>query len=143
MNYLFAIPRDQLVRPGQRRSLMKRALTNIVPVEIRERQRKAFVVRGPLECIRHKTRTIHEVIDQSWMADHGLIDAQCLRSCLDVILQGSDPRWWPSLVKTVTLELWIKANTERFGHFQISHADQRQSSPQIRATKIRASHVAP
>lgn len=43
VEYAFSIPRDQLVRPGRRRYLMRQALANIVPTEIIERKRKAFV----------------------------------------------------------------------------------------------------
>jgi asparagine synthase (glutamine-hydrolysing) len=48
LEFLYAIPRQQLVRPGYRRSLLRRALTGIVPGIILERRRKAFVSRGPL-----------------------------------------------------------------------------------------------
>ena len=34
LEFLFAIPREQLVRPGERRSLMRRALKGIVPEEV-------------------------------------------------------------------------------------------------------------
>ena len=47
LEFLSAIPREQLVRPGQRRSLMRRALIGIVPDELLNRKRKAFVTRGP------------------------------------------------------------------------------------------------
>jgi len=43
LEFLYAIPPDQLVRPGQRRSLMRRALAGIVPKVILDRRRKAFV----------------------------------------------------------------------------------------------------
>ena len=51
LEFLFALPPEQLVRPGQRRSLMRRSLAAIVPQEILERKRKAFVVRSPLLAI--------------------------------------------------------------------------------------------
>jgi len=51
LEFLFAIPREQLVRPGQRRSLMRRALTGVVPPEISNRKRKAYVVRGPMAAV--------------------------------------------------------------------------------------------
>lgn len=47
VEFLFSIPRGRLVRPGRRRSLMRRALRSIVPAEILERRRKAYVIRGP------------------------------------------------------------------------------------------------
>src|SRR5581483_3677719 len=52
LEFLFAIPREQLVRPGQRRSLMRRALAGIVPSEVLERRRKAFILRAPMVAIR-------------------------------------------------------------------------------------------
>jgi asparagine synthase (glutamine-hydrolysing) len=51
LEFLFAIPREQVVRPGKRRSLMRRALVGIVPEQILNRRRKAFVVRGPTETL--------------------------------------------------------------------------------------------
>jgi asparagine synthase (glutamine-hydrolysing) len=41
LEFMFAIPQEQIVRVGQRRSLMKRALVGIVPDEILNRKRKA------------------------------------------------------------------------------------------------------
>lgn len=49
--YLYAIPREQLVRPGQRRSLVRRALLGTVPSEVLNRRRKAFAVRTPLALV--------------------------------------------------------------------------------------------
>ena len=43
LEFIFAIPREQLVRPTQRRSLMRRALVGIVPEEILNRKAKAFL----------------------------------------------------------------------------------------------------
>src|SRR5882762_1862451 len=51
LEFAYSIPREQLVRPGQRRSLMRRALLGIVPNEIFERKRKAFVARRPRAAI--------------------------------------------------------------------------------------------
>ncbi len=51
LEFLFLIPREQLVRPRQRRSLMRRALVQIVPDEILNRRRKAFVARAPRAAI--------------------------------------------------------------------------------------------
>jgi len=43
LEFMYAIPQEQIVRVGQRRSLMKRALVGIVPDELLTRRRKAFV----------------------------------------------------------------------------------------------------
>ena len=41
--FVCAIPRNQIIRPCARRSLMRRALTGIVPAEVLERRRKAYL----------------------------------------------------------------------------------------------------
>jgi len=51
LEFMYSVPREQLVRPGQRRSLMRRALVGIVPDELLNRKRKAFVSRGPIVSI--------------------------------------------------------------------------------------------
>src|SRR5262249_39050969 len=51
VEFVFALPREQLVRPGQRRSLMRRALAGIVPDAVLNRRRKAFVARAPLVAL--------------------------------------------------------------------------------------------
>jgi asparagine synthase (glutamine-hydrolysing) len=48
LEFIYAVPRDQLARPGERRSLMRRALNGIVPPEILHRKRKAFLSRVPI-----------------------------------------------------------------------------------------------
>ena len=44
--FLTAVPDEQLLRPGQRRSLMRRALAEIVPAPVLNRKSKARVFRG-------------------------------------------------------------------------------------------------
>src|SRR5437016_2050856 len=48
LEFMFAVPRDQVVRPAQRRSLMRRALGGIVPDEILNRKTKAYVARAQM-----------------------------------------------------------------------------------------------
>jgi asparagine synthase (glutamine-hydrolysing) len=43
LEFLYAVPREQIVGVGKRRYLMKRALVGIVPDELLNRRRKAFV----------------------------------------------------------------------------------------------------
>ena len=47
LEFMYAIPREQIVRVGQRRSLMKRALVGVVPDELLNRKRKAFIPQEP------------------------------------------------------------------------------------------------
>ena len=47
---------EQLVRPNQRRSLMRRALVGIVPAEILNRRRKAFIASRATSLISIRNR---------------------------------------------------------------------------------------
>ncbi len=47
LEFLYSIPREQIVGVGKRRFLMKRALVGIVPDELLNRRRKAFVPQEP------------------------------------------------------------------------------------------------
>jgi asparagine synthase (glutamine-hydrolysing) len=141
VDYLFSIPREQLVRPGRRRSLMRRALSNIVPTEVLERRRKAFIIRGPLDVIRRKKDTIDELFSHSWAVGHGLIDPGRLRSSLTAVLQGNEPRWWPSLIKLITFELWMKTNPKYQRPLSYLNRSATTSGPQTGLAEIRASRA--
>ena len=109
VEFLFAIPREQLVRPGRRRSLMRRALKGLVPIEVLERRRKAFIVRGPLALIRDRKAAIDDIVSRSWLIDSGFVDPRLLKSALDDVNAGSNLDWWTPLARLLALELWIRS----------------------------------
>src|SRR5208337_4130208 len=74
LEFVSAIPRDQLVRPGQRRSLMRRALIGIVPDELLNRKRKAFVTRGPRVGIAAEWPHLLELGQHLLMSSLGIAD---------------------------------------------------------------------
>lgn len=47
LEFVLAVSPEQLLRPGQRRSLMRRSLAALVPEEVLNRKRKAYVIRTP------------------------------------------------------------------------------------------------
>jgi asparagine synthase (glutamine-hydrolysing) len=115
VDFLLRIPREQLVRPGRRRSLMRRALKNIVPAEILERRRKAFLIRGPLASLQRSQSAVEKLFANSLVIDHGLIDGMQLQMGLDYTVAGADPKLWPGLSKAISFELWLRAASRNFG----------------------------
>jgi asparagine synthase (glutamine-hydrolysing) len=111
VDYLHRIPRDQLVRPGRRRSLMRRALVGIVPDQVLERRRKASLIRGPLVSLQRSEQAIRAIFDASLLRELGLIDATSINETLAVITRGTEPRWWPAILKATTLEFWLQRQT--------------------------------
>ena len=108
VDFLHRIPREQLVRPGRRRSLMRRALAGIVPTEILERRRKASLIRGPLLSLERSERNIQRIFEASRLGALGLVDERCLKDALAIICKGTALKWWAAVIKAINLELWLQ-----------------------------------
>jgi asparagine synthase (glutamine-hydrolysing) len=106
LEFLFAIPPEQLLRPGRRRHLMRRSLSGIVPEEILNRRRKAYVVRGPTLDLLHRARALTERIDAIPEALLQIIDPDALRRVLAGVSQSSDIPLVP-LIRTFALDAWL------------------------------------
>ncbi|WP_263377564.1 asparagine synthetase B family protein [Granulicella paludicola] len=109
VTYLFSIPRDQLLRPGRRRTLMRRALQGIVPLEILERRRKAFQLRAPLNAMQRAQEKLDRLWDDSHLAEEGFVDIDRLRHEQKRCSNGA-PEWSQALMKTIAYELWLRAS---------------------------------
>src|SRR5262249_43962225 len=104
----YSIPREQVIRPGQRRSLMRRALTGIVPDELLGRRRKAFVVRSPLVAISKQWTMLATPTRQIVTASLGIVNSSRLHSALENVREGKGVPV-VLLVRTLHLELWLHA----------------------------------
>jgi asparagine synthase (glutamine-hydrolysing) len=138
--FLFRLPREQLVRPGQRRSLMRRALSGIVPTEILERKQKAFLIRGPLARLQHAHQDIHALFADSRMAGYGWIDPDKFRYALDATASGAEAKWWPALTKTIALELWLRSNPMDLRAATL-HRNELRSGTREQSRSVRASRL--
>ncbi len=112
LEFLCAIPREQLVRPGQRRSLTRRALVGIVPDEVLNRKRKAFVSRAPIVGIRTEWANINELSDQMVSTFLGIVDSKCFSQALQTARQGMEVPM-VSLKRTVAIELWLRCMRDK------------------------------
>jgi asparagine synthase (glutamine-hydrolysing) len=107
LEFLYAIPREQIVRVGERRSLMKRALVDILPAEILHRRQAAFNPQGPTKGV--STGWAHSVeIDQPLVSGFmGFIDSkQLLKALEDVRRNQKVPIGF--LIRTLMLESWLR-----------------------------------
>jgi asparagine synthase (glutamine-hydrolysing) len=111
LEFLYAIPREQIVRPGQRRSLMRRSLAGIIPEEILNRKRKAFAFRGPISALRSWTGTARAP-DRLLTDSRGIIDQDLLRQALDRLFQGDQMPVVPML-RLIALEAWLRHASAR------------------------------
>jgi asparagine synthase (glutamine-hydrolysing) len=108
--FCLAIPRSQLVRPHQRRSLMRRALAGLVPSEILERRRKAYVTRGLVNSLKYEwNRSSHN--QQLFVEQLGIVDRAALKTSIHDAEQGRDVAIVP-LLRTLTVERWLRGIAE-------------------------------
>jgi asparagine synthase (glutamine-hydrolysing) len=142
VDYLFAVPCEQLVRPGRRRSLMRRTLKTIVPAEILERRRKAFISRGPLASIRENETVIRELFRHSLLIDRGFINPKALHLAFQSTFSGADPTLWPGLMHAISLELWLRAGQNHIESIQPLTSTHRFKLPRLGANKLRVGQTA-
>ena len=107
LEFLFAVPREQLLRPGQRRSLMRRALVGVVPEEVLNRKRKAFVARRPFVEISEQFDALLQNLDPMTTASLGIIDPAAFRRELENARAGLETL--PiALLRTIGIEAWLR-----------------------------------
>lgn len=107
LEFLYAIPREQLIRPGQRRSLMRRALRGLVPPEILDRKRKAFISRAPIVAIGEELDRLLLETNQMVSSDLGIVDRQKFHQHLKQATAGQPVPVVP-LLRTFLVEAWLR-----------------------------------
>jgi asparagine synthase (glutamine-hydrolysing) len=107
LEFMFAIPREQLVRATQRRSLMRRALVGIVPDEILNRKTKAFVSRSPMVAISNDWAHFAEMTQNMLSSSLGIVDPERISDALQKVRQGQEVPIL-TLKRTLFLEGWLK-----------------------------------
>jgi asparagine synthase (glutamine-hydrolysing) len=108
LEFLLRLPEDELARPGRRRFLMRAALKGIVPEEILERRRKAFLLSSPLSNLRQLTPALSSAIKASVLAEEGYVDRAVIELALAGIVSGEEIQSWGALSRFVALETWIR-----------------------------------
>jgi len=107
LEFMFSIPREQLVRPTQRRSLMRRALGGIVPDEILNRKTKAFVVRSPMVAISKDWAHFAEMTQNMLSSSLGIVDPERISVALQRVRRGEEVPMI-ALRRTLCIEDWLK-----------------------------------
>jgi len=112
VEFLFSIPFDQKVRPGQTRSLMRRALQDLLPGKVLIRRSK----RGPEEAffraVRREWPWLRLLFEKPLVCSRGYMNARRLQAALDRARHGCELQSF-ALIKTISLEFWLRALEQR------------------------------
>jgi asparagine synthase (glutamine-hydrolysing) len=111
VEFLFRVPRAKLLGPGRRRAMMRSALRDIVPIEILERRRKAYVVRKPLISLQAGREKIRALFMKPLLAEHGLVVPSILQRAAHSVCEGREPQLWTSVMRCISFELWLQARS--------------------------------
>lgn len=104
LEFLYAIPRNQIVRPGEKRSLVRRALSTLVPSEILNRRRKAFLSRNPVP----PDASFSFWQDTLIACSLGFVDFEGLSKVWALGHEGREIPIVP-LKRTILVEQWLRA----------------------------------
>lgn len=107
LEFIYSVPREQLVRPGQRRSLMRRALAHIVPDELLNRRRKAYAARSPIAAIVAEWARYAAVSQGMISASLGILDATALAEAMQFVSRSKEVPG-VALMRTLSIELWLR-----------------------------------
>ena len=112
IEFVLATPADQWLRPGERRSLMRRALAGIVPPEILARKTKQIGARTPAVMLDGHWGEIQAVYCQSISSRLGYVDdAELLKIMNDVRAGKTVPI--VRVLWTISLEFWLRDLAQR------------------------------
>lgn len=132
LEFMFAVPRGQLVRPGQRRSLMRRALVGIVPDELLNRKRKAYLERSSMTAISAEMTSLVEMSHRMVSSSLGFVEP---RAFSEVLQRTRYAQAIPmvAVMRTLGLENWLR----RLQSWKQSNYPLQQEGPIIDQDSLR------
>lgn len=113
VEFMTSIPLNQVLRPGRRRWLMRRALANSLPKEVLDRTVKSRVARYPCVVMEKHWHRIEKVLATSIAAQLGFVSRADLHYALWQMKNGRIPIYLVRLINALSLELWLRDVNER------------------------------
>ena len=104
--FLLSIPMDQLTRPGERRSLMRRALLPIVPRKVLTRRSKRSPDTALYQAMLRQWPSVSPLLADPLVCSLGFIDRHALQSAAERVRHGTFPV--TLFAKALMLELWLQ-----------------------------------
>jgi asparagine synthetase B (glutamine-hydrolysing) len=112
VEFLQAIPLDQLMRPGKNRVLMRRIMAGILPAEIAERRTKGNPSEAIFRAIARESGRLRAVFQNSRLCALGYMEKEPLLAAFDRAKHGYE-RYSAFLVQTMSLEFWLRGLAEK------------------------------
>jgi asparagine synthase (glutamine-hydrolysing) len=115
IEFLQAIPPSQILRPGERRSLMRRSIRHLLPDRIRNRKTKRNWDGVYCRALIRDWERIRRFFEkQMFIADRGYVVKSRFLASIQSARHGAERVTYP-LWKAIYLELWLRAYEHMFG----------------------------
>jgi len=124
IEFLQAIPFDQFLRPGENRSLMRRALRDLLPEKIGRRKTKGDPSEGVARAIAREASTMRSLFADSRVCAYGFMDPAPLFAAIDRAKNGLEPHAG-ALLLTISMEFWLRALERRPATKDYAAVDER------------------
>ncbi len=127
VEFLTSIPLDQLLRPGQRRFLMRRGLADLLPTEILTRITKASAGRCYSVTLERHWSKVEDLFRFPVSSHLGYVTRDRIHETLLAMKGGQIPTCVFRLLRAISLEVWLR-NAEDYGVISIHSPASRGAS---------------
>ena len=112
VEFLQAVPIEQKLRPGESRSLMRRALGTLLPEAVRNRRGKQGPDEAFCRALRREWRALSGIFSEPEVCARGYIDRKKFETALARARHGIE-KHTATLFMAVCLELWFRSLKSR------------------------------
>jgi asparagine synthase (glutamine-hydrolysing) len=112
VGFLLAIPVGQKLRPGENRSLQRRALRHVLPPAILTRQSKRSSAEALCRTLANNWREVEWLFMKPRVCDYGFVDGVAFAEAAKLIRHGLQ-NVTGELLAVLSVELWLRALESR------------------------------
>jgi asparagine synthase (glutamine-hydrolysing) len=107
LEFLISIPATQLIRPGERRSLMRRSLSSLLPPEVASRKTKATGGKSYVVAVNRQWHLLEAMLESPLCCELGFVNRDGFRRALLEVKNGMATDLI-GVLRVLFLELWLR-----------------------------------
>jgi hypothetical protein len=133
VEFLMNVPIEQKLRPDETRSLMRRALKDLLPKKILERRSKGTTGEALCRGLANEWPRIRPLLEDSRLARRGYVNIEGLKQAFDRARHGMEFNI-SSLLQALALEVWLRSLEQKQGHRRATSAVLANEAAQFSST---------
>ena len=117
VEFLFAIPIEQKARPGQSKSILRRALSDMLPVELlNRREPRISIWAAAVSALVRERARIREMFSDALSSDYGYLNAESILAACGQTGERPDGH----VIALVPFEYWLRSVESRRAHSSLA-----------------------